>query len=107
METGLARSNPSRGPASSSNGSLTVETVVATVRALWSALEGVGEAAKVELKQEITDTLKQLKIRVERHVWKPAIIPAEQHLLFDDQDARRSSEDKLRIQPPTRFTEPI
>jgi DNA repair protein RadC len=90
----------------SSNGSLTVEAVVATVRALWSAVEGVGEAEKVELKQEITDTLNQLKIRVERHLWKPAIIPAEQHLLFNDQDGQRTSEDKLRIQSPPRFTEP-
>jgi len=106
METGLARSNPSRGPVSSSNGSLTVETVVETVRSLWSAIEGAGEAEKVELKQEIADTLKQLKSRVERHLWKSAIIPVKQHLLFDDQDTQRTSEDEPRLLRPPRFTAP-
>ena len=64
----MARTNRSRRPAESSNGSPSVESVVATVRTLWTAAEGANEGEKTKLRQDITLTVNRL---VKRQLFFP------------------------------------
>src|SRR5262249_9046936 len=83
----LARRISTRRPAASANGSPSIETVVGTVRALWTAVEEAGEAEKAKLRRDISQTVNRLKNRVESRLGKP-IARARERLLFDDQDGQ-------------------
>ena len=95
-------------PAASSNGSHSIESVVATVRTLWSAAEGAAEAEKVKLKRDITQTVTRLKNRVEGRLSKPVVTPRKEPMLFEVADAEPISESEIVI-PLTlpRFAEPV
>jgi DNA repair protein RadC len=76
---------------------------VATVRAVWTAAEGAGEADQAKLKKDITQTVNRLKGRVEGHLGKP-VAPPKERLLFDEHE---SSEAVAAVPPTTpRFPEP-
>jgi DNA repair protein RadC len=78
---------------------------VATVRAVWTAVEGTNEAEQAKLKQDITQTVNRLKNRVEGRLGKP-VTPPKERLLFDE-DERRASEADTAVPPSTpRFPEP-
>jgi hypothetical protein len=79
---------------------------VGTVRALWTAVEEAGEAEKVKLTRDISQTVNRLKNRVESRLGKP-IAAARERLLFDDQDGQRTPETEIVVPPPPRFAEPV
>jgi DNA repair protein RadC len=62
---------------------------VATVRAVWTAVEGAGEAEQAKLKRDITQTVNRLKSRVEGRLGKPVTRPNER-LLFDVHDEEKA-----------------
>lgn len=105
----LARTNRTRRPAESSNGSPSGESVVATVRALWTAAEGAAEAEKAQLKQDITQTVHRLKHRVEGRLGKRVAALPKERLLFDDAvDQSSSPEIAVAVPSPSpRFAEPV
>jgi hypothetical protein len=104
----LARMNRTGHPSSTQNGSPSVESVVATVRTLWSAAEGAAEAEKVKVKRDITETVTRLKNRIEGRLSKPVFTPTTQPMLFDVADAEPITESEIAI-PLTlpRFAEPF
>ena len=103
----MARTNRTRHPAASANGSPTVETVVETVRAVWTAVEGAGAAEQAKLKRDITQTVNRLKNRVEGRLGKP-LAPPKERLLFDQQDEQQPPETEIAVPSPLpRFTEPV
>lgn len=102
----MVRTNRTRHPAASANGSPTVETVVETVRAVWTAVEGASDAEQTKLKRDITQTVNRLKNRVEGRLGKP-VAPPKERSLFDGQDEQRAPEAEASVPPSTpRFPEP-
>lgn len=102
----MARRTSAHRPAASVNGSPSIETVVGTVRALWTAVEEAGEAEKVKLRRDISQTVNRLKSRVESRLGKP-VAAARERLLFDDHDRQRPNEVEITLPPPPRFAEPV
>lgn len=104
----MARTNRTRRPAASSNGSPSVETVLATVRTLWTAAEGANEGEKTKLKQDITLTVNRLKGRIESRLGKPVAAAAKEPQLFDEPDEQQPPETEIAVPPPLpRFAEPV
>jgi hypothetical protein len=104
----LARTNQSRRPGASSNGSPTVENVVATLRTLWNEADGADDPESAKLKQDITQTINRLKNRVEGRLGKPVAPTAREKLLFlepDEEQAPKTVNDAQSLRP--RFAEPV
>jgi hypothetical protein len=81
---------------------------VATVRAVWTAVEGAGAAEQAKLKRDITQTVNRLKSRVEGRLGKPVTRPKER-LLFDVHDEEEEKAPLVEASvPPSapRFPEP-
>ena len=104
----LARTNRTRRTFVSSNGSPSVESVVATVRTLWTAAEEASEEERTKLKQDIVETVNRLKSRVESRLEKPPAAIAYEPLLFDQSD-RQELPPSTEIAVPSlpRFAEPV
>jgi hypothetical protein len=78
----LARST-SRSRSTSINDSLSIESVVVTVRKLWESIEDNSEGIeRTKLKREIAQTVNRLKGRVEKCL-KSSTPPVQGRLLFD------------------------
>jgi hypothetical protein len=90
----------------SSNGSTSVESLVATVRTLWTAAEGAADAEKARIKQDIAQTVNRLKSRVESRLGKPSIAGTKHSLLFDETNEKPCNVGTSAISPTTRFPEP-
>ena len=104
----LATTNRTRRPALSSNGSPTVESVVATIRALWTAAEGANAGEKAKLKQDIAQTVNGLKGRIESRLGKSLAEVAKQPVLFDESDQRQPHQTEIAVQSSLpRFAEPV
>lgn len=98
-----------RRPAASSNGSPSVETVIATVRTLWAAVENAAESEKAKLRKDISQTVNRLKNRVEGCLVKPKIA-AREPMLFDEPGVRQIPEAVIAaplMSPIPRFAEPV
>jgi hypothetical protein len=79
----LSRTN--RTHRASSNGSPSVESVVATVRAVWQAVERSGNVDRVKLKKDIYSTVNRLKGRIDGKLRSSGVIvPPPERLLFDE-----------------------
>ena len=87
----MARTNRTRSPS--------VESLVATVRAIWQAVETTPQADHQKLKQNISDTVKRLKCRIDAKLGTPTVVPPTERLLFG------AVEDDS-LEPPPRFPEP-
>jgi hypothetical protein len=100
--------NRTRRPAASSNGSPSVESVVATVRTLWTAVEGANDGEKANLKRDITQTVNRLKSRIESRLRRPVPEAAEQPFLFEHLDEQHTPETE-NFAPSflPRFAEPV
>src|SRR5262249_52468944 len=104
----LARTNRTHHSAPSSNGSPTVESVVAIVRTLWTAVEGAAEAEKAKLKKDISQTVNRLKNRVESRLGAPVVAAARERGLFEEQDQQGFQETEVAVpSAPPRFAEPV
>lgn len=101
----VATKQRNRRKQSSSNGSETVEAVVAAVRSLWSAIEGADDSVKPKLKQEVNQTISRLKNRVEDRLNKPVAATPREPLLFDEPDVQQPS--RTEVAAPPRFAEPV
>ncbi len=74
-----------RGRAACQYDPLSVESVVATVRTVWRAVESSGNVDQVKLKQEISDTVQRLKSRIDSKLGtRSVIVPPPERLLFDE-----------------------
>jgi DNA repair protein RadC len=82
-----------------------IETVLATIRTLWNAVDVAAEADKAKLRKDITQTVNRLKNRVEDRLGRSVIRPKEP-LLFDDLDERRPPKPVAAATPP-RFSDPV
>jgi hypothetical protein len=103
----LATTNRTRRQAVSSNGSPSVESVVATIRTLWTAAEGANEGEEAKLKQDITQTVNGLKARIESRLNKP-FAAAKEPLLFDESDQRQPHKTEIAVPSSLpRFAEPV
>jgi hypothetical protein len=81
----LARINRTRRPPVSSNGSPSIESVVATLRAVWQAVESSGNVDQVKLKKDIYDTVNRLKGRIDGKLGSSRVIaPPPEQLPFDE-----------------------
>jgi hypothetical protein len=79
---------------------------VATVRAVWTAVEGAIEAEQAKFKRDITQTVNRLKSRVEGRLGKP-VAPSKERLLFDVQDEETAPLVETSVPPSApRFHEP-
>jgi hypothetical protein len=102
----MARTNRNRRPSASSNGSSSVESLVATIRTLWTAAEGASDRERAEVEQEITQTVNRLKGRIESRLGRHHTAASKEPLLFDEPD-QQPVEAKTVVPPlPPRFTEP-
>lgn len=104
----MARTIRIRRPSASSNGSPTIETVVATVRTLWNAAEVADEPKKMKLQRDITQTVNRLKNRIEARLDKSALAEPTGRFLFEESEERRIPANELAVprhQP--RFAEPV
>jgi DNA repair protein RadC len=81
--------------------------VLATVRTLWTAVDGAADAERAKLRQDITQTVSRLKSRVEGRLGKP-IVGARESLLFDEPDEQRTPEAVVAAPSSSpRFAEPV
>lgn len=78
---------------------------MATVRAVWTAVEEAGAADQAKLKKDITQTVNRLKNRVEGCLGKSVAAPKE-NLLFDDLEERAPQAEAALPPAPPRFPEP-
>lgn len=79
---------------------------MATVRTLWTAVDGAAEAERAKLKRDITQTFNRLKSRLENRLGKP-IFAVREPMLFDEPEERRTTPQVVAPPPPPRFTEPV
>ncbi|MEZ6141697.1 MAG: hypothetical protein R3B84_14085 [Zavarzinella sp.] len=81
----MATVKQNRRPAAPANGSPSVESVLETVRAVWSAAERAEDAEQAKHKKDITQTVSRLKSRVEGHLGKP-VAATKERSLFDQEE---------------------
>jgi hypothetical protein len=105
-KTHLARTTRTR-PAAFLCGSSSIETVVATVRAVWQAVEDSVGADQTALKREISDTVQRLKGRIEKKLRTATAGTArpEPPLLFEVLPKEHGPAHPVSETPP-RFPEP-
>jgi len=104
----LARTKQTGRSPKPQNGSPSVESVLATVRAVWTTAEGASGAEKAKLKKDIIQTVSRLKARIEGRLDKPVVSAEKEALLFDQHDDQPISLETAVVTPaPPRFTEPI
>ncbi len=77
---------------------------MATVRAVWQAVENAPHAEQHKLKKDISETVKRLKRRIDRKIGTPTVVPQAERMLFDDV-AGGSKPEPLPVEPPPRFPE--
>lgn len=78
---------------------------MATVRAVWQAVENTPQADQQQLKKNISDTVKRLKGRIDGKLGTPTVVPPTERMLFDDV-VDDSMTDPLPVELPPRFPEP-
>lgn len=78
--------------ASTANGAPTIEAVVATVRSLWSAIEGEDGADSRKLKRDISQTIERLKTRVEGRLGGSTASASNGRLLFEPPEVSKDDE---------------
>lgn len=100
----MAKSKRPQRPVVSANGSPSVESVVETVRAVWTAVEGAENADRAKLKKDITQTINRLRGRVEGLIGKPVSQPSERSLFDASTDDQPTPKEPLPVSP--RFPEP-
>ena len=104
----MARPNQTARSAALSNGPPSVESVLATVRTLWTAAEEANNGEEAKLKKDIAQTIDRLKSRVEGRLGKPGRKVVELPLVFDESDEYQAPESGIAApSPPPRFGEPI
>ena len=104
----MATTNRTRHPTASANGSASFESIVATVRALWNAVEGANEPQQAKLKREISQTVNRLKSRVEVRLGSPVLSAPKERLLFEKAEDQSAMEMRVAVPPaPARFIEPV
>jgi hypothetical protein len=80
----LARTKRPRRPPASSNAGPSVESVIATVRAVWQAVETSSDVNQAELKKSISDTVNRLKSRIDATLGNGSVVVHPPvRLLFD------------------------
>ena len=81
---------------------------MATVRAVWTAVEGADGEEQIKLKREINQTVNRLKSRVEGRLGRPVATVAREPQLFDEPDDQQAPEAEVAApQQPPRFAEPV
>ena len=102
----MARTDRTHHVAAFSNDSSSVESLVATIRTLWTVVEGANEREAVILRQDITQTVNQLKGRIESRLRKPQPSTFREPLLFEEPD-QQPPETQFFVPPSMpRFPEP-
>jgi hypothetical protein len=102
----MARTDRTHHVTTFSNDSSSVESLVATIRTLWMAVERANEPEATILKQDITQTVNHLKGRIEKRLGRPQPSISKEPMLFDEPD--QQAPEALVVVPPLlpRFTEP-
>jgi len=78
---------------------------VASVRAVWQAVENTPQADQHKLMKDISDTVKRLKGRIDGKLGTPTVVPPTERFLFDV--AGEETKATLPLpEPPPRFPEP-
>lgn len=80
---------------------------MATVRTLWTAVDGAVAADRAKLKKDISETVNRLKKRVEGRLNVPTAATAKERLLFDDEDVQTTPPKIMQQPPQPRFGEPV
>jgi hypothetical protein len=91
-------------PATTVNGSQTIESVLAVLHSLWKDVESADEVDQIKLRREITQTINRLKSRVEKHL-RSFPQAKRERLLFDGLEDEKIATVSARVQPHPRFPE--
>ena len=102
----MVKANQTVRPAASSNGSSSFESLVATIRNLWAAVEVAGEGEAAILRQDITQTVNHLKGRIEKRLGKRQPSTSKEPLLFEESDQQLPETQSFVPPSIPRFPEP-
>jgi hypothetical protein len=102
----LARTNRPRRPPASSNAGPSVESVIATVRAVWQTVETSSDVNQAELKRSISDTVNRLKSRIDAMLGNGRVVVHPPVRLLFDGPFEETTRRLLDVEAPPRFPEP-
>lgn len=102
----MAAKKRDRRKKSSSDGPPNIEAVVAAVRSLWSVIEQAQDSEKPKLKQEIIESIRRLKSRIDKRPVPDVVLNDKERTPTDDKVRQKAKPEAVAISVIKRFPEP-